>query len=808
MSLIPEQKMKSMGAARHIMRLAKARHRQQAASVQGGERAVLRVVVPKLAELVEARCALSDHTPGPNAAAHAHLGLLRPEIVAYIAVRSLMDALGKRAPLLTSVAGIIGRRVEAEVRFKHIKKSTPWLYKWAMEQVKHTSHARHRHRVLKHVFDRADEHTGKWAAWTTRQHVTLGAWLIDALAQAEDPIITIEYVQPEGKKRKCHAILPTPTLLAAIAELEQRACHLEPWYQPITVVPKAWDETLEGGYHTLPKSKFVKRKFASANDVDLKASDLTHTFNAVNALQATAWRVNRDVLDVALHFWKSRVDIGGMGNWVAEPRPARPEGVPLDVPIRALPVAQRKAMRRWTRELLEHRTREMMRGVSMIADSHQLVIAGMYRDEPRLYYPHQLDFRGRMYPSTYYLQPQGCDLERGLLHFAEGKEVGVDGGWWLGVHGANVYGLDKVGLNARVDWALHPDTLDLVHSIAADPYYDTRWSDADKPFQFLAWCLEWSAFVKAGEPVDFRSRLPVAMDGSCNGLQHFAAMMRDEAGGAAVNLVPSSEPQDVYDRVSARLIQRLEAAAPDNKIAREWLAAGLVDRKLVKRQVMTVPYGVTKFGMRAQLKGAVLERICQQAPPFEDLPEATAYLNEELWESIGDVVLCAKAAMTFLQGCVRAVRGKVRWTTPAELVIQQEYQGMSSGRVRTVLLGGCQLRLREPTNRLDPRKQVAAVSPNFVHSLDAAHLTLTIDLMGDGISWAMVHDSYGCHAGDAQALASALRVAFVTMYSDHDVLAEFRAQVAADHPGVELPELPAKGGLDIGEVLRAEFFFN
>lgn len=42
------------------------------------------------------------------------------------------------------------------------------------------------------------------------------------------------------------------------------------------------------------------------------------------------------------------------------------------------------------------------------------------------------------------------------------------------------------------------------------------------------------------------SHLPVHMDGSCNGLQHYAALGRDEAGGKAVNLLPSDKPQDVY----------------------------------------------------------------------------------------------------------------------------------------------------------------------------------------------------------------------------------------------------------------------
>ena len=41
-------------------------------------------------------------------------------------------------------------------------------------------------------------------------------------------------------------------------------------------------------------------------------------------------------------------------------------------------------------------------------------------------------------------------------------------------------------------------------------------------------------------------RLPVHMDGSCNGLQHYAALGRDVEGAIKVNLAPSAAPQDVY----------------------------------------------------------------------------------------------------------------------------------------------------------------------------------------------------------------------------------------------------------------------
>ena len=46
-------------------------------------------------------------------------------------------------------------------------------------------------------------------------------------------------------------------------------------------------------------------------------------------------------------------------------------------------------------------------------------------------------------------------------------------------------------------------------------------------------------------------------DGSCNGLQHYAALGGDGAGAAAVNLAPRARPQDVYSEVAALVSVRI-----------------------------------------------------------------------------------------------------------------------------------------------------------------------------------------------------------------------------------------------------------
>jgi DNA-directed RNA polymerase len=83
--------------------------------------------------------------------------------------------------------------------------------------------------------------------------------------------------------------------------------------------------------------------------------------------------------------------------------------------------------------------------------------------------------------------------------------------------------------------------------------------DAEDPFQFLAAAIELKQALAHPDPRQYRSSVPVHMDGSCNGLQHYAALARDLHGGTAVNLVPADRPQDVYTGIADTLRKRVEA---------------------------------------------------------------------------------------------------------------------------------------------------------------------------------------------------------------------------------------------------------
>jgi DNA-directed RNA polymerase len=96
--------------------------------------------------------------------------------------------------------------------------------------------------------------------------------------------------------------------------------------------------------------------------------------------------------------------------------------------------------------------------------------------------------------------------------------------------------------------------------------------------------------------------------------------------------------------------------------------------------------------------------------------------------------------------------------------------------------------------------------------MDAAHLMLTVQrARAAGINaFAMIHDSFGCHAARAMEFSRIIREAFVQLYTI-DVLADFIEQLKAqlpEHLARELPPPPPRGDFDIALVGDSEFFFS
>lgn len=107
-------------------------------------------------------------------------------------------------------------------------------------------------------------------------------------------------------------------------------------------------------------------------------------------------------------------------------------------------------------------------------------IAEAFKSCDSIYFPHNCDFRGRVYPIPPHLNHMGPDINRGLLTFTEGRPLGEQGLFWLKVHMANKMGKDKLPL---VERAAYTDSImDDIHRMADDPRNNLDWLKADSPW--------------------------------------------------------------------------------------------------------------------------------------------------------------------------------------------------------------------------------------------------------------------------------------------------------------------------------------
>lgn len=186
------------------------------------------------------------------------------------------------------------------------------------------------------------------------------------------------------------------------------------------------------------------------------------------------------------------------------------------------------------------------------------------------------------------------------------------------------------------------------------------------------------------------------------------------------------------------------------------------------------------------------------------------YLAKKLSEHIDRLVDPGKTVPKWFRSVASAMVKSghgVCWTAPSGFPVLQESWELDKDEISAGLIEVVIYTRKEPAVR-DVSAQERKIVANFIHSLDAAHLTLTIcRLHSEELRhFGVVHDCFAVHACDVDQL----REEFVGMYripqGGHSLLEKF--QVA--QPLVAKKELdppPPRGNFDIERVLESEYFF-
>lgn len=443
-------------------------------------------------------------------------------------------------------------------------------------------------------------------------------------------------------------------------------------------------------------------------------------------------------------------------------------------------------------------------------------------DEKCIYFPHNFDYRGRMYPIPIGLSPQGNDVSKGLLEFYEPTQLTQEGIAECVAYLASAYGYDKESWEKRYKLGLE---------LMQNP--NTSYKDAEEPYVFAqVWDLIWK--INSG---DLESRIAIAIDGSCNGIQHMSAITLDKNGGKNVNLCSETERFDIYQIIARKSVEIMverwgelkSFAMLDDKEERELellpelieVMQGDKSRKIAKRPVMINPYGGSFTGY----KSYVLESLKEYYPIYGNQFTAgilTKYISEAMKKDLKGGSQYKKWVSSAFKQVANAIEshkeGSIYFTTPDGFVVRNFMYKINSKQYDIKSLvnrsGTRRVKLQTVTDEINSRKISTAIQPNIIHSLDATHLRMTaLKMYDNGVDqlW-FIHDSFATNPNNIVKLNRITRETFIELYNEENPNhpLNFLYRDIEDQLGFiekDFPRFTGKDKLIIREVLKNEFFF-
>lgn len=577
---------------------------------------------------------------------------------------------------------------------------------------------------------------------------------------------------------------------------------------PMVTPPLPFYSMNKGGY-LISDTKFFQTHPVPVEQLNMNSkfqSYMYPIYDSLNVLSSCPWKINTTLLDMIIKIFNEK---GNKKLDVPQPSEEGPE-----IPEPPINTSDKKAYAIYMKKKIDaEKVRAEMHSL-WCSELYRLSIANMYRDKV-IWFPHNMDFRGRTYPIPPYFNHLGCDISRSLILFANGKELGKDGLDQLKLHCINLTStMNKATLKERLDYA--DSIIDDIIDSAKNPFTGKLWwQQWEDKWQVLACCIELKNALETNNPEKYISHFPIHHDGSCNGLQHYAALGRDKKGAMSVNLAPAERPNDVYSTVLDIVEEARKKDEKTSETAR--ILKGRIQRKVVKQTIMTTVYNVTFYGARRQIKGQ-LQDIEELKRNDVILKDSSLYLATKTFESIRKIFTAAKEIQDWFAQCshlITYIREKnISWQTPLGLFIVQTYE-------KKLPSGTCVVP--------NIQKQRNAFAPNFIHSLDSCHMMLTsLHCQKAGIQFVSVHDCFWTHPSTAIEMNKICRDQFVALHSqplldnlsqyfmdnfgftEHEIMMQEKhdiKQLMLKFNDV-LMNVPQKGNFNLDDVKDSVYFFS
>lgn len=745
--------------------------------------------------------ALATRTAGLGGKYKALLRRIPVETLSALGMRYMLSAAThpqQSRSRLQSILTELGKAIESEAMVCCIEKAAPVYLERTLGYLDrgHTKSINHRYRTF---LAAAETTIRTWEAWSPQERHGAAKLLMQAVFDTG----LFEWAT-ENVERGMKHLLPSATLQEHLHEVQEHAVPILR-HDPMVVPPEPWTGLGAGGYLTpwmRVNSPMLSVRHLRGADRDWVLQNLTPesvVVQAMNKAQATPYRVNYKVLEVLRKAIVIEEGSMGLPHHGQSQRPEFP--LPETWEKATASAEELETFQQWKRQVAEWyselaRRRQTKRSISLA-----LSTLTRFQEESELYFPTYLDYRGRVYFRGS-VHPQSHDAIKACLELAKGEPLGEHGLFWLKVHVASCAGYDKADFPLRAAWTEEnwPSILAWLESPV-----DQEAPEPDTAFSLYAAATALQEALACPDPREYVCHVPVAMDATCSGLQHLSAMFRDEVGAEFTNLFDSggTEKRDIYMRV-AEVAQG--AVSYDDPVVQRYWQDKPITRSMSKRPVMTFCYGSTlksciDYVCDGLVAGGAEPIQSEAGQVLYSLHKLAVPVAKALRAGVVETVPAAAAAMDYFQALARRCTEPLRWVTPAGMPVMNYIEGEHDKLVRIRSMGVEGVLIRQRDGKYNPRKAAAAISPNIVHSLDAAHLCMVLTAADFHI--VPIHDSFAALPSRVPELHRHLREQFLELYQN-DVLPQLQ-QVPLKSDDVPVP--PARGTLDIRRVLDSRFVF-
>ncbi len=699
---------------------------------------------------------------------HKYLKDLDSESAAIIACKITFDKVfgyKEGCNQAVTVCKSIGHAIEQECQMRHYETHAPGLLNVLKKNYWHRSiGTQQKLVVIRTLMNRYD--VKQWTTWNEKVRIKLGAWLLECIMESSQ-WFSRQHIKIG--KRSNTFVVPTPEFMDIKDDVMANAELFSPLTWPMLIPPKDWSNNTAGGY--LLNEVMHGHDLVRHGNGDPIQGETPLAF--LNRIQKVAYRLNPFTIKVAETLQERGISVGKFLPIINYELPPKPPDI-------AENKESRKAYRREAAEINNKRAAEFKRScrTRMTMDAVQ-----RFKNRERFYLPWSFDYRGRAYAIPAFLTVQDTDFGKSLINFADTSYITESGERWIAFQVATTYGLDKATMSERLDWV--SNNIPLITRVAKDPIDNLGdWEAADEPWQFLAACEEYYAVVT--KRTRNTTRLCVATDATCSGLQILAGLARDRKTAQLVNVLPSERPQDAYKVVA-------ETAKPfiPPSLHKVW------DRKCVKRTVMTIPYNAKPYSNRSYIKDALKEKGIEIDK--DDLTITVAAVRDAMNNIVPGPMSVMKWIEDEVSKTIKRGSTELQWVTPSGFVVNQRIMLTEKKNIKLQLLGECQLKIAIDKDKVDLSRHKAATAPNLIHSLDASLLHLSVQRFDKPI--ALIHDSVLTRATDMDELSAIIRETYMHLFAERDYLNDFASQIGAES------KPPIIGDLKPESVIDSTYFF-